>query len=255
MGGAGGQGEAVVAGVLRERHRLAAELHDTVAQGLTSMHLLLDAADREWTREPGQARLLVRQAAAAARENLAEARRLIHDLAPVELERAALADVLRELCAGVDGARFRLEGEPRAVPGRVEAAVLRAAQGALANVRRHARASAVVVTLTYQPYVLALDVWDDGVGFDPAAVAAAATAGRPGGDGLRLLRRRIAYLGGTATVESSPGGGGTVVSVCLPAPGQEPGPGSGPQSGPGSGPRSSPQAGPVPRPRSGPGPV
>ncbi|MFE4264110.1 sensor histidine kinase [Streptomyces sp. NPDC056883] len=242
MGGAGGQGEAVVAGVLRERHRLAAELHDTVAQGLTSMHLLLDAADREWTREPGQARLLVRQAAAAARENLAEARRLIHDLAPVELERAALADVLRELCAGVDGvdgARFRLEGEPRAVPGRVEAAVLRAAQGALANVRRHARASAVVVTLTYQPYVLALDVWDDGVGFDPAAVAAAATAGRPGGDGLRLLRRRIAYLGGTATVESSPGGGGTVVSVCLPAPGQEPvqerGPGPGPRSGPQSG--------------------
>lgn len=232
MGGAGGQGEAVVAGVLRERHRLAAELHDTVAQGLTSMHLLLDAADREWTREPGQARQLVRQAAAAARENLAEARRLIHDLAPVELERAALADVLRELCAGVDGARFRLEGEPRSVPGRVEAAVLRAAQGALANVRRHARASAVVVTLTYQPYVLALDVWDDGVGFDPED---AATAGRPGGDGLRLLRRRIGYLGGTATVESSPGGGGTVVSVCVPAPGAGQGAAQGARPGPGSG--------------------
>ncbi|MGW1773662.1 sensor histidine kinase [Streptomyces sp. NPDC002104] len=226
MGGAGGQGEAVVDGVLRERHRLAAELHDTVAQGLTSMHLLLDAADREWTREPVQARRLVRQAAAAARENLAEARRIIHDLAPAELERAALADVLRELCAGTDGARFRLEGEPRPVPGRAEAAVLRAAQGALANVRRHARASAVVVTLTYQPYVLALDVWDDGVGFDcdPADAGADIGAGsggaaaRPGGDGLRLLRRRIAYLGGTATVESSPGGGGTVVSVCVPAP-------------------------------------
>ncbi|WP_327253517.1 sensor histidine kinase [Streptomyces sp. NBC_01244] len=226
MGGAGGQGEAVVAGVLRERDRLAAELHDTVAQGLTSMHLLLDAADREWTREPGRARLLVRQAAAAARENLAEARRIIRDLAPVELERGALADVLRELCAAEDGARFRLEGEPRPVPGRVEGAVLRAAQGALANVRRHARASVVVVTLTYQPYVLALDVWDDGVGFDPAAAAGHAHQGgdgHPGGDGLRLLRRRIAYLGGTATVESSPGGGGTVVSVCVPVPG----PGSG----------------------------
>lgn len=230
MGGAGGQGEAVVAGVLRERNRLAAELHDTVAQGLASMHLLLDAADREWTREPGQARLLVRQAAAAARENLAEARRIIHDLAPVELERAHLADALRELCAGVDGARFRLEGEARPVPGRVEAAVLRAAQGALANVRRHARASAVVVTLTYQPYVLALDVWDDGVGFDPAAAAGGNGAGHghpggdghPAGDGLRLLRRRIAYLGGTATVESSPGGGGTVVSVCVPVPPQVP---------------------------------
>ncbi|MCX4779316.1 sensor histidine kinase [Streptomyces sp. NBC_01264] len=214
MGGAGGQAEAVVAGVLRERHRLAAELHDTVAQGLTSMYLMLDAADRAWTREPVRARQLVRQAAAAARENLAEARRIIHDLAPAELERGTLADALCELCAGTEGARFRLEGEPRPVPGRVEAAVLRAAQGALANVRRHARASVVVVTLTYQPYVLALDVWDDGVGFDPAGAAAA----RPGGDGLRLLRRRIAYLGGTATVESGPGGGGTVVSVSLPVP-------------------------------------
>ncbi|MFI5866827.1 sensor histidine kinase [Streptomyces sp. NPDC051546] len=230
MGGAGGQGEVVGAGVLRERHRLAAELHDTVAQGLTSMHLLLDAADREWTREPVQARQLVRQAAAAARENLAEARRLIHDLAPVELERAALADVLRELCAGTDGARFRLEGEPRPVPGRVEAAVLRAAQGALGNVRRHARASVVVVTLTYQAFGLSLDVWDDGVGFDPQAPV----NGGPGGDGLRLLRRRVAYLGGTATVESSPGGGGTVVSVCLPALPQGPAPARGPRPGPGA---------------------
>lgn len=241
MGGAGGHGEAVGGGVLRERNRLAAELHDTVAQGLASMHLLLDAADREWTREPGQARLLVRQAAAAARENLAEARRIIHDLAPVELERGALAEVLGELCAGVDGARFRLEGEPRPVPLRVEGAVLRAAQGALSNVRRHARASVVVVTLTYQPYVLALDVWDDGVGFDPAA---ATGHGQPGGDGLRLLRRRIAYLGGTATVESSPGGGGTggggtVVSVCVPVPppvlGSVLGPAPGPRPGSGSG--------------------
>lgn len=196
------------AGVLQERNRLAAELHDTVAQGLTSMHLLLDAADREWTREPGQARQLVRQAAAAARENLAEARRLIHELAPVELDGGSLPDALRGLCARTRGARFRLEGEPRPLAGPVEAAVLRAGQGALANVRRHAEASVTVVTLTYQPSALALDVWDDGVGFDPAAPR--------GGDGLRLLRRRIGYLGGTAEVESTPGGG-TVVSVCLPA--------------------------------------
>ncbi|WP_328299501.1 histidine kinase [Streptomyces sp. NBC_00435] len=220
MAAAGGQGEAVADGVLRERNRLAAELHDTVAQGLTSMHLLLDAADREWTREPGQARRLVRQAAVAARENLAEARRLIHDLAPPELDGGSLPEALRGLCAGAEGARFRLEGEPRRLDWRVEGAVLRAAQGALANVRRHARASATVVTLTYQPYVVALDVWDDGVGFDPA--------GAGGGDGLRLLRRRIGYLGGTATVESTPGGG-TVVSVCLPAP--APAPASAPVSG------------------------
>ncbi|MBT2467395.1 sensor histidine kinase [Streptomyces sp. ISL-66] len=233
MAGSGGRREAPGAGVLQERNRLAAELHDTVAQGLTSMHMLLDAADRQWTREPGQARVLVRQAAAAARENLAQARRLIHDLAPPELDGTSLPQALRRMCAaaqtgagagagdgdGVSGAsrapgapggrvRFRVVGEARGVGGIVEGAVVRAVQGALGNVRRHARASEAVVTLTYQPDAVVLDVWDDGVGFDPAELR---------GDGLRLLRRRIEYLGGTAVVESTPGGG-TVVSVCLPAP-------------------------------------
>ncbi|CAM5491002.1 two-component sensor histidine kinase [Streptomyces avidinii] len=90
----------------------------------------------------------------------------------------------------------------------LEGAVVRVVQGALGNVRRHARASRAVVTLDYQPDAVVLDVWDDGVGFDPGVLR---------GDGLRLLRRRIEYLGGTAVVESTPGGG-TVVSVCLPAP-------------------------------------
>ncbi|MFJ3926153.1 sensor histidine kinase [Streptomyces sp. NPDC090022] len=225
----GGQTRAVAAGVLQERTRLAAELHDTVAQGLTGLHLLLDAADRQWTQAPGQARLLVRQAALAAREHLAEARRLIHDLAPPALEHGTLADAVHALCVRAEGGRteglrtngsrtesvrFRLEGDPRPLAAPVEAAALHAAQGALANVARHAHARSAVVTLTYLPYALGLDVWDDGVGFDPAAVR------RPdehGGHGLRLLRRRIADLGGTATVESTPGGG-TVVSVTLPAP-------------------------------------
>ncbi|MBT2448385.1 sensor histidine kinase [Streptomyces sp. ISL-43] len=211
MAGAGGRREALAAGVLQERTRLAAELHDTVAQGLTSMHMLLDAADQQWTREPVRARQLVRQAAAAARENLEEARRLIHDLAPPELDGSSLPEAVRRLCAQTRGARFRLEGEPRPLEAAVEGAALRAAQGALANVRRHARASAAVVTLTYQPYVLSVDVWDDGVGFDEADVM----SGPRRGDGLRLLRRRVGHLGGRAVVESTPGGG-TVVSVRLP---------------------------------------
>ncbi|MGW6685757.1 sensor histidine kinase [Streptomyces sp. NPDC054961] len=89
---------------------------------------------------------------------------------------------------------------------------MRAVQGVLGNVRRHARASQAVVTLTYQPDAVAVDVWDDGVGFDPRELR---------GDGLRLLRRRVEYLGGTAVVESTVGGG-TVVSVCLPAPSGSP---------------------------------
>ncbi|MGW6703437.1 sensor histidine kinase [Streptomyces sp. NPDC054956] len=213
--------------MLRERTRLAAELHDTVAQGLTSMRMLLDAADRQWTREPVRARQLVRQAAEAASENLEEARRLIRDLAPPELDGSSLPEAVRRLCEGARGARFRLEGEPRPLGAAVEGAALRAVQGALANVRAHARASNTVVTLTYQAGALNLDVWDDGIGFapdagpggQPAAELAGQSAGRSGrpsgGDGLRLLRRRVGHLGGRAVVESTPGGG-TVVSVRLP---------------------------------------
>ncbi|MFZ3471210.1 sensor histidine kinase [Streptomyces sp. 4.24] len=228
MAGAGGQREALAAGVLRERTRLAAELHDTVAQGLTSMHMLLDAADQQWTREPLRARQLVRQAAAAARENLEEARRLIHDLAPPELDGSSLPEAVRGLCARAEGVRFRLEGEPRPVGAAVEGAALRAVQGALANVRRHARASAVVVTLTYQACAVSVDVWDDGVGFDPAGPHGGGSAGR---DGLRLLRLRVGHLGGRAVVESTPGGG-TVVSVRLPAGGSVGDPVQGPVRGP-----------------------
>ncbi|MFS8104374.1 sensor histidine kinase [Lentzea alba] len=189
-------------GRLAERDRLAREIHDTLAQGLSSMHLLLQAADQEWA-SPDKARSHVRQAASVAQENLAEARRFVRDLPPPALDDTSLPEALRRI--GGD-ATVRVIGEPFPLGLDEQIALLRVAQGALANVRQHARASHVVVTLTYLNSEVVLDVCDDGVGFDPET-------GR--GFGLRATRQRIEALGGRVTVESAPGEG-TVLAASVP---------------------------------------
>ncbi|MGY0230982.1 sensor histidine kinase [Longispora urticae] len=227
------------AGVLDERQRLAREIHDTLAQGLSSMNLLLQAADRDWVAAPEVARGHVRQASAVARENLVEARRVVADLTPTALTEQTLVAALRRLCAGAAGLHgsgagggpptsgtgaaglagpalcaLTVEGEPYPLGGEIDVALLRVAQGALANVAEHARAGRVAVTLTYLPDSVALDVRDDGVGFDPLAVAPA--SGR--GFGLDAVRQRVALLGGTVSVESAPGEG-TAIAVTVPTAG------------------------------------
>ncbi|NUT38828.1 MAG: sensor histidine kinase [Thermoactinospora sp.] len=195
------------AGVLLERERLSREIHDTIAQGLTSQRMLLQAADRVWDSDPGKARDYVRQAERASGEYLEEARRFVRDLAPAALGGQSLAEALSELNPG----DFRLEGTPYPVDPAAEAALLRIAQGALANAREHANATRVVVTLSYLPDAVSLDVVDDGAGFDLDAPSA------PGrGYGLKAMRNRVAELGGTLVVESVPGEG-TAVAARIPA--------------------------------------
>ncbi|GLZ34408.1 hypothetical protein Lesp02_65950 [Lentzea sp. NBRC 105346] len=189
------------AGKLSERVRLSREIHDTLAQGLSSVHLLLQAADQEWDAAPGPAREHVRQAAVVARENLAEARRFVRELAPPALDGGSLPEALRNLCDDV-----RVVGTPYPLHVDTEITLLRVAQGALANARQHAFASRVVVTLTYLNGEITLDVCDDGVGFDPSV-------GR--GYGLRATEQRVEALGGRVTVESAPGEG-TVLAVSVP---------------------------------------
>jgi signal transduction histidine kinase len=104
-------------------------------------------------------------------------------------------------------ARAVVIGQARPLAAEVEVAVLRAAQEALANVRRHARARQVVVTLSYMDDVVLLDVCDDGVGFDPAAQQVDATRA---GLGLVGMRERVEVLQGSLTMESSPGQGCTL---------------------------------------------
>ncbi|MFD8635099.1 sensor histidine kinase [Streptomyces sp. NPDC059533] len=206
-------------GTLAERQRLSMEIHDTLAQNLSSQQMLLQAADRTWDTDPATARAHVRTATGIAAHGLAEARRLVHDLAPSELaDGAGLADALRALDAGPEiEVRFHLEGSPTALPDRVQSALLRIAQGALANIREHSGARTAALTLTYLGDQVVLDIADDGHGFtEPEPSAATTTTGTPQrGHGLPAMRARVRQLGGTLTIESTPGEG-TVLSASVP---------------------------------------
>ncbi|MGW2200546.1 sensor histidine kinase [Streptomyces sp. NPDC001774] len=201
-------------GTLAERQRLSMEIHDTLAQGLSSQQMLLQAAERTWDSDPSTARRHVRTAESIAERNLAEARRFVHDLAPADLaEGGGLEEALRML-AGREAAAFRVDGAPVALPERAQSALLRIAQGALANVREHAGATSAALTLTYLDDQVVLDIADDGRGFDPSAARDGAGVR---GHGLPAMRARVRQLGGTLTVESTPGEG-TVLSAAIPLP-------------------------------------
>ncbi|MFD8947274.1 sensor histidine kinase [Streptomyces xanthophaeus] len=220
------------AGILAERERLAREIHDTLAQGLSSIQLLLRAAERTLPAGAPAAEHIGR-ARQAAQDNLAEARRFVRALAPPDLEHGSLAAALERLCTGVPGprVRFSLSGTPRVLPTPYEVALLRIAQSALANVVRHARAGRAEITLTFMDSSVTLDVVDDGRGFDPSSAPSGG-----GGFGLPAMRSRAETLGGLFTVESDPGQG-TAVAVTLPLPADAdaaplPGPGPDPVEAP-----------------------
>ncbi|MFE7566409.1 sensor histidine kinase [Streptomyces sp. NPDC057539] len=206
------------AGVLAERERLAREIHDTLAQGLSSIQLLLRAAERTLPAAPDNAARYVGQARQAAVDNLAEARRFVAALIPPSLEGTTLADALERLCATTSTrhritARFHLTGEPVPLPTAHEVALLRIAQSALANTVRHAQASTAEVTLSYLGDHVAVDVVDDGRGFDPTHLPVADP--EAGGFGLAAMRARTQALGGTLSLESAPGHG-TALAAQLP---------------------------------------
>lgn len=205
-------------GVLAERTRLSREIHDSVGQGLSSINLLLNAAEQAWSRDPAVARAHVGTAAATARDGLDEVRRVVRDLAPSELADDTSGNALpgalrRAVEQAVPGlaVEVRVHGDPVVLRPDVSSALVRTARGALANVREHADASRVAVTLTYHHDEVLLDVRDDGRGFAPDQAAPAGLRGR----GLRGIRDRAAALEGRADVESAVGDG-TTVSVRFP---------------------------------------
>ncbi|MEV7456516.1 sensor histidine kinase [Pseudarthrobacter oxydans] len=201
------------AGTIAERERVSREIHDTVTQGLASSLLLLEAAGRAWPRDAARADL--RRATALLRGNLSETRSLVHELASPGLDGSPLSEAL--LLAArqyVPEARLLVTGDPRPVPPELLHALLRVVQSAASNIKLHASATAATVTLGFLPEAVTLDVYDDGTGFDPAAAAPPSDAG---GYGLRAMRQRVEQLGGTLSVESSPGEG-TIVAAQLPLP-------------------------------------
>jgi signal transduction histidine kinase len=220
--------QAREAGIVEERQRLAGEIHDTLAQGLTGIISQLEAAEHvrdhrgDWSRHLTQARTL-------ARSSLTEARRSVRALRPEQLEDASLPEALDELTrtwsegSGV-AARLDTTGTAVRAGADVEAAVFRAAQESLSNVAKHARAGRVQLTLSYAGDTLLLDVADDGIGFDPQAVATAVdgAADGSGGYGLAGMKQRLARIGGTLTIESAVGAG-TTINATVPLTGPQPG--------------------------------
>lgn len=207
------------AGMLTERERLAREIHDTLAQGLSSIQLFLRAAERALPDRPDVAAGHVVRAREAAVDNLAEARRFVRDETPPGLDAGALPAALERLAAATTDAGVPTAvvaaAAPDELPTSHEVALLRVAQSALANVVQHAAATRARVTLGVVGHEVRLEVADDGVGFDAQDVHPAAD----GGFGLTTMRARADALHGTLTVESAPGRG-TVVAVRLPLDGE-----------------------------------
>ena len=206
--------QAHEAGVLHERQRMAGEIHDVLAQGLTGIVTQLEAAEshpRDQERHLTTAKRL-------ARESLTEARRSVQALRPQTLEAGRLSDALDEVVRGWTGmhgvrADLTVTGIARPMLPEIETTLLRTAQEALANVAKHAAAGRVGLTLSYMEDIVTLDVRDDGAGFDPGAPREVTDAG---GFGLRAMRERLHRIAGTLEVESEPGAG-TAISACVPA--------------------------------------
>lgn len=207
--------QAREAGMDDERRRLAAEIHDTLAQGLTGIITQLQVVTA--TDDPATAREHLERAQVLARQSLGEARRSVHDLGPGALEHDALHEALRKTLtewSSTTGVRteFTATGPVEPLHHEIQATLLRIAQEALANAARHARATRVGVTLSYMDDEVTLDVRDDGRGFDPLALPPRSESG---GFGLGGMRARAERLAGTVDIESEPGDG-TAISARVP---------------------------------------
>lgn len=190
------------AGATHERTRLARDLHDTIAQELSSMVMLARSADAD--RMP--------QIESLAQHSLTDLRRIVAALAPAELEGSALAAALDRMLDALrsdTGIDVSLEIDPAlpTLPTPVEVVFLRVAQSALANVRQHSEAHAVSVGLSMVEGSAWLTVADDGVGFSESAAA-------PGGSsyGLSAMRSRLREFAGELQVRSAPGEGTALVA-------------------------------------------
>nr|WP_139418493.1 sensor histidine kinase [Agromyces laixinhei] len=205
-------------GAMGERTRLSRDIHDTIAQGLSSVTLLVHA-ELENHPESESARVL-RQIESIAGDSLNDVRRIVAALAPGELEAGALAGALRRMLdrlAEETGLQAELhvdDGFP-ALPTAAEVALLRTAQSALANVRLHAGAKRVVVSLADVEDAIRLDIVDDGRGFDAGVWDTGSNRVELGGYGLHSMRARLRELGGGLDVESAPGEG-TALSAHVP---------------------------------------
>jgi signal transduction histidine kinase len=199
------------AGVAAERSRLAAEIHDTLAQGFTSLVTLVQAAESELDSDVEKARKHLALAARTARENLTEARALVAGLTPAALGTGSLDQAIRRQLErfaeeSTISVTYHADEESVALPTVLEVVLLRMAQESLTNIRKHSKATEVTITLRVNETCVSMRVADNGVGFDPDDPV--------DGFGLRGMRNRAEQVGGWLTVHS--GKDGTAVELEVP---------------------------------------
>jgi signal transduction histidine kinase len=200
------------AAVLEERTRLAREIHDTLAQGLTGIVVQLEAAEEALAETPAEAQEHMVRARQLARLSLAEARRSMRALRPQALTDSDLPTALPRLAEQVTAqtprqAQVHIHGTPASLPSEVENALLRISQEALINTVKHAQARTVQLALTFDAAAVRLRVTDDGQGVDPQQAAPRE------GFGLVSMRERAERIGGRFTLTSRPTHGTTMMVV------------------------------------------
>lgn len=204
------------AGVLEERHRIAREIHDSLAQGFSGIGLQIEAALRRMQGSPDLAEGHLRTAKSLVKDSLNEARCSVWALSSPILEEMNLTDALMTAAQQlgedrIHEARVHASGTSWPLPRDTENHVLRIVQEAVSNAVHHGKAHSIVITLTYAPGHMTLDVVDDGIGF--ASPVSQSGAGR--GFGLHSIHGRARAMRGHVKIHSATGAG-TRVSVRIP---------------------------------------
>jgi signal transduction histidine kinase len=204
--------------ISEERGRLAQEIHDTLAQGLTAISLQLDLADSYLPDEPDKAARNVQRALDLTRENLDQARRSVLDLRAADVHHMSLPDAITRLLRRLEENgqirfAFRNDGLTARLSARVEVGLFRILEEAVENARKHSEASDVKIDINADGRTVSLTVEDNGVGFDPAQLSPLDPTSS--GFGLLGIRERARLLGGSLTISSTPDTG-TVLRVVVP---------------------------------------
>ena len=203
--------------VLDERNRMAREIHDTLAQGLTGIILQLEAAEQAVDEGVGAVSDHLNRAKVLGRECLQEARRSVWGLVPQALEHksleAALQGEVHQFSAtGTVKPSFTVSGERRNLSSEIQVALLRICQESLTNVRKHAEATEVAVDLVYSSGLVTLKVLDNGLGIHKDS---ATSSDGGGGFGITGMEQRAHQLGGTFSISNNTGRG-ALVEVKIP---------------------------------------
>jgi len=199
------------AAILKERARLARDVHDTLAQGFTGVILQMEAAEEAlFDENPDAAVQRVRRAREIARESLGEARRSVHALRPQALDKSGFAEALQSMLKNTTAGTslrtsFCSEGKPMVLPANVEETLLRIGQEALSNALKHAHSTEFHIRLCFKSDAVRLECFDNGKGF--------VVGQTNGGVGLLGMKERAEQIGATLTISSEPGKGTKIIAV------------------------------------------